>query len=171
MFNSVSQCRIERRETGIADRNLLVLFTGGNYVSSFAAPALSPRSSGLMTVSAWRSFRAAAYWLALIVVFSVSAPAQTSFGTIVGNVTDESGATISQVAVTITNEGTSAARTVVTGEGGSFTVPSLPSGTYTVQAEMKGFRTEIERGLKLDVNQTRRVDLTLRSGTSQNGWK
>ena len=117
-----------------------------------------------MTVSACRSFRAAACWLALIVVFSVSVSAQTSFGTIVGNVTDESGATIAQVVVSVTNEGTAAARTVTTGEGGSFTVPSLPSGIYTVQAEMKGFRTEIERGLKLDVNQTRRVDLTLKVG-------
>jgi outer membrane receptor protein involved in Fe transport len=95
---------------------------------------------------------------------SIQLPAQTSLGTIVGNVTDESGAAIPRVAVTITNEATSAARVVTTSEGGSYTVPALPSGSYKIQAEQKGFRTEIQTGVKLDVNQTLRFDLALKVG-------
>jgi len=91
-------------------------------------------------------------------------PAQTSLGTILGNVTDESGAAIPHVTVTITNEATSAARVVTTSEGGSYTATSLPSGSYKIEATMKGFRTEIETGVKLDVNQTLRVDLGLKVG-------
>jgi hypothetical protein len=97
-------------------------------------------------------------------LFSLPVFAQTSLGTIVGNVTDETGAAIQQVTVTITNEGTSAARVVKTNEAGAYTVPSLPPGIYSVQAEMAGFRSEVQKSLKLDVNQTLRVDLALRVG-------
>lgn len=90
--------------------------------------------------------------------------AQTSLGTIVGNVTDESGAAIPHVSVKVTNEGTSAVRTVLSSDAGTYTVPSLPPGIYTVEAEMAGFRTEIQKGLKLEVNQTLRVDLPLKVG-------
>ncbi len=103
----------------------------------------------------------------LVLVFSTAAvqiSAQTSLGTILGNVTDESGASIPQVSVTITNEATSASRVVVTTESGGFTAPALPSGSYRIQAELKGFKTEIEKGVKLDVNQTLRVDLSLKVG-------
>ena len=94
----------------------------------------------------------------------VQLPAQTSLGTILGNVTDESGAAIPHVAVTITNEATSAARSVTTSDGGTYTVPALPSGSYKIQAQIKGFREDIETGIKLDVNQTLRVDLALKVG-------
>jgi outer membrane receptor protein involved in Fe transport len=90
--------------------------------------------------------------------------AQTSFGTVVGTVTDDSGAAVPNVSVQITNEGTSAARQATTDASGNYTFPSLPSGVYTVQAELKGFRTEVENGVKLDVNQTLRVDMSLKVG-------
>jgi outer membrane receptor protein involved in Fe transport len=90
--------------------------------------------------------------------------AQTSLGTIVGTVTDDSGAAVPNVSVQVTNEGTSASRQVVTDGSGNYTVPSLPVGIYTVQAELKGFRTEVEKGLKLDVNQTLRTDIALKVG-------
>jgi outer membrane receptor protein involved in Fe transport len=90
--------------------------------------------------------------------------AQTSLGTVLGNITDESGAAIPHVSVTVTNEGTNAARSVVADAGGNFTITALPVGSYKIQAEMAGFRTEIKTGIKLDVNQTLRVDLSLKVG-------
>jgi len=102
--------------------------------------------------------------LLALVAASVQLPAQTSFGTIVGNVTDESGAAIPRVALTITNEATSATRSVTTSDAGTYTVPSLPPGSYKIQAELKGFHEEIQTGIKLDVNQTLRVDLALKVG-------
>jgi hypothetical protein len=100
-------------------------------------------------------------WLAL---FSLPVFAQTSLGTIVGNVLDESGASIPQVTVTITNEATSAVRTVTSNEAGSYTVPALPPGLYSVAAEMKGFRSIVLNHLNLEVNQTLRADLALKVG-------
>jgi outer membrane receptor protein involved in Fe transport len=99
-----------------------------------------------------------------LLTLCVQLPAQTSLGTILGNVTDESGAAIPHVTVTITNEATNATRTVTTSEAGTYTVPALPAGTYKVQAEMKGFREEIESGVKLEVNQTLRLDLGMKVG-------
>lgn len=96
--------------------------------------------------------------------FTGTVSAQTSLGTVVGNITDESGAAVPGVTVRITNEGTAAERKVVVGAGGSYTVPALPPGIYTVQAEMPGFRTDIQRNVKLDVNQTSRIDIVLKVG-------
>jgi outer membrane receptor protein involved in Fe transport len=90
--------------------------------------------------------------------------AQTSLGTIVGQIKDESGAAIPHVAITVTNEATSATRSTVSNEAGEYTIPSLPPGVYTITAEMKGFRTELQKGQKLDVNQTLRADLAMRVG-------
>lgn len=112
----------------------------------------------------FRQFRSASLLAVICMAFSGVLSAQTSLGTIVGTVTDESGAAIPNVAVQITNEGTSAARQATTDGSGNYTVPSLPAGIYTVQAELKGFRTEIEKSLKLDVNQTLRADISLKVG-------
>jgi hypothetical protein len=90
--------------------------------------------------------------------------AQTSLGTIVGNVTDESGAAIPGVIVKITNDGTATERQVVASATGQYTAPALPPGIYTVHAEMPGFRTEIQKNVKLDVNQTFRMDIVLKVG-------
>ena len=90
--------------------------------------------------------------------------AQTSFGTILGDVADESGAVVPGVTVTVTNEGTGNARVVTTSEAGGFTVPSLPPAIYSVSAEMPGFSQAQQTGVVLAVNQTLRVDLTLSIG-------
>jgi len=99
-----------------------------------------------------------------LAVFCGPLAAQTSLGTILGNVSDESGAAIPHVAVTVTNEATSATRTVTTSDGGTYTVPALPAGSYKIQATIKGFREEIQTGVKLDVNQTLRLDLAMKVG-------
>jgi outer membrane receptor protein involved in Fe transport len=87
-----------------------------------------------------------------------------SLGTIVGTVTDNSGAAVPGVAIVLTNEGTAAARNAITDAQGTYTIPSVPTGTYTIQATMKGFTTAVQKGLKLDVNQTLRSDILLKVG-------
>ena len=103
--------------------------------------------------------------LALVTLLStLPLAAQTSFGTILGNVADESGAVVPGVAVTITNEGTGNVRTVTSNDTGGFTVPSLPPSVYSVSAELDGFSQALQTGVQLAVNQTLRVDLTLKVG-------
>src|SRR5207302_4011155 len=55
-------------------------------------------------------------------------------------------------------------RSAVTNEAGLYTVPLLPSGTYTVQALLPGFRTEIRRGIVVEVDRTARVEMQLQVG-------
>lgn len=69
--------------------------------------------------------------------------AQAPTGTITGIVTDESGAVVPNVTVTITDKTTGAARTVITNASGLYSAPALPVGEYEVRAEKQGFRTDV----------------------------
>src|ERR1700680_3213279 len=89
------------------------------------------RPAGFLPTCCINWTRTIAVLLALVAA-SIQLPAQTSLGTILGNITDESGAAVPRVAVTITNEATSAPRTVTTSEAGSYTVPALPAGSYKI---------------------------------------
>jgi protocatechuate 3,4-dioxygenase beta subunit len=71
----------------------------------------------------------------------VSLAAQAVTGTILGAVTDTTGAVMPGVTVTLTNAGTGLVRVVVTDSNGEYTAPSLPTGRYIVKAELPGFKT------------------------------
>ena len=76
----------------------------------------------------------------MIGVLPRPAAAQAVSGTIVGTVTDASGAVIVGAKVTLTNEGTQYTRTVTSDANGEYAAPQLPTGNYTVLAEMTGFK-------------------------------
>src|SRR6185369_15843962 len=66
--------------------------------------------------------------------------AQSSLGSISGNVVDASGGAVPGAAVTVRNVDTGAVRTATsTSPAGGFTFPQLPSGNYTVSGELSGF--------------------------------
>jgi Carboxypeptidase regulatory-like domain/TonB-dependent Receptor Plug Domain len=95
---------------------------------------------------------------------SVAAFGQRVTGSIDGRVTDPSGAILPGVEVTVTNESTSQTRAVVTNETGLYNVPLLTSGTYSVQASLPGFRTEVRRGIVVEVDRNARVEIQLQVG-------
>ena len=66
----------------------------------------------------------------------VGLAAQAVTGTILGTVTDTSGAAVPGATVTLTNQGTGLTRTVVTDQAGEYTAPSLPTGKYKIVAEL-----------------------------------
>lgn len=90
--------------------------------------------------------------------------AQAVSGTILGSVKDSSRAAIPDTSVTITNTDTGLMRTVATDSMGDYVAPSLPPGTYTVSAEVKGFKKVSLSGVQLSVDQKARVDLELQVG-------
>lgn len=69
-----------------------------------------------------------------------SASAQAVSGTILGVVKDSSGAVVPGASITLVNTGTGLTRTIVSDTKGEYTAPLLPTGTYTVNAEMSGFK-------------------------------
>jgi len=92
------------------------------------------------------------------------AAGQSVTGTILGTVTDASGAVVAGAKVTILNEGTALTRTVVSDTSGEYTVPSLPTGRYTVMSEMSGFKALALSNIEVGVDQRVRIDLKLEVG-------
>ena len=90
--------------------------------------------------------------------------AQAVTGSILGTVTDASGAVVPGAAVTITNVLTGVTHRTVADGRGDYIVPALPVGQYRVEAAMKGFQTFVQEGVTLTVNQNARVDGILRLG-------
>src|SRR5580698_11233896 len=75
----------------------------------------------------------------LILSVTATATAQQTNATIVGNVTDSTGAVIAGAKVTATEAATNAVRSTVTDGNGAYTLPSLPVGTYSLSVEIAGF--------------------------------
>ena len=93
-----------------------------------------------------------------------AASAQTFRGTILGTVTDSTGAAIAGATVTVKNTGTGLTRVVTTGDDGSYSVPELPIGNYTVSVEKTGFKSALVSGVVVQVAVQRRVDVALQPG-------
>ena len=87
-------------------------------------------------------------------------------GSVLGTVTDSSGAVIPHATVVVTNTATGVASRVTTTSVGDFTVLSLIPGEYKVDAEAPGFARAEVGGVTLAVAQQARVDLTLRPGNA-----
>jgi Carboxypeptidase regulatory-like domain len=79
-----------------------------------------------------------------------------------GTVSDPSGATVPNATVTLKNPDTGLVRRAQTDASGTYQFLSVPVGEqYTLQVEAQGFRTSVQTGLKLLVNQKYRADFTL----------
>ncbi len=92
--------------------------------------------------------------------------AQSTTGTILGRVSDATGAVIPNVNVVVTNTLTGESHTMKTNDEGEYVVPNLPLGAYNVETQAPGFKHMLRSGLSLTANQQARVDLELELGTS-----
>ena len=102
--------------------------------------------------------------LVFVLLATVSLWAQTFRGTILGTVTDPSGAVVAGAKVTAKNVGTGLERSTETSADGSYALPELPIGTYTVTVTLSGFQTFVATGVAVDVAGERRVDAAMRTG-------
>src|SRR5262245_50789420 len=94
------------------------------------------------------------------------ATAQVDRGGIVGTVIDQTGALVPGVQVIVTNISTNQVTTVTTDDQGNYAATLLRIGTYSVEAEKSGFQKTLRPGVDVAVNQTARVDLTLKVGST-----
>jgi hypothetical protein len=91
--------------------------------------------------------------------------AQEITGSIVGTVTDATGAAVPGATVTITDtDKKTVVRTLTTDENGAYSAPQLPVGNYEVTVEAPNFKKYVESKIKLDVNQRRTVDAVMEAG-------
>jgi hypothetical protein len=103
--------------------------------------------------------------LGLACLFTAVGLGQTTSTSILGTVTDASGASVAGAKVTATNVKTSVAANTVTTETGDYAFPILDIGEYQVSVEQPGFKAETRRGIVLQVNEKFRVDFRLQVGS------
>ena len=103
-----------------------------------------------------------------VIVFLISVAvagfAQVDTGSVVGTVKDASGATLPGVTVTATNTDTGIATAAKTEQNGDYVITPLHIGRYSVSVEATGFHREIRKDIVLDVQQTIRLDFSLKVG-------
>ena len=85
-------------------------------------------------------------------------------GTILGTVTDNSGAVLANAAVDVTNTATNVTNHTQTTASGDFTVPFLSPGTYTVTVQVTGFQKAVSSNISLVVGQQQRVNMSMKPG-------
>jgi len=102
----------------------------------------------------------------LALLLPAAARAQSTYGTIVGAVTDPTGAVIVGGSVTVTNTDTNISKTVVTRGDGNYEATHLLPGTYRVRAETAGFKTARREGVIVESRATVRVDFKLEVGAT-----
>ncbi len=108
-------------------------------------------------------------WLVLLLgawllAGSGAALAQETRGSIAGRVSDNSGAVLPGVTVTVTNVGTNVSSVIVTNESGQYNALYLQPGTYSVTAELSGFRKYVNDTVGVRVGDKVVLDVTLEPG-------
>src|SRR5262249_59413324 len=104
----------------------------------------------------------------VILLFGIAAPlcSQIQTGSILVKATDQQGAILPGVSVTISSPVlVSGSMLGVTNEGGVHRFPSLAPGTYTVRLDLPGFQTVVRENVVVLVGQTTPLDLQLRVAT------
>lgn len=105
--------------------------------------------------------------LLAVSVFALAhrATAQAVTGTIVGTVTDSTGAVVANATVVVSLTGQNTTHTTTTNESGNFTQPDLPPGTYSVVITATGFKKQTYENISVLTNSTQRVDASLVTGS------
>src|SRR6516225_10126285 len=97
-------------------------------------------------------------------LFSLPLFAQGNFGSILGKVSDSTGAVLPGAKISIIDKDRGLARTVTTDEAGQYNAPTLIPGTYTVRVEFPGFKTLDRGNVVVEVGKEIRVDLAIDPG-------
>ena len=112
-----------------------------------------------------RYLRTACAWLAMAVLLAPAlAAAQTTTGTILGEVKDSTGGTLPGVTVTAVNQANGLTREAVTDQLGGYRFAAMPPGLYTVKAALAGFKEATRADLRLAINSQVSAPFTLEVG-------
>ena len=105
------------------------------------------------------------FTLTLVLTFSsLVALAQVPTSTLSGSVLDQSGAVVANATITVKNNGTGAESKTTSSRNGTFAVPQLPVGIYTVTISATGFKQVVVQDVKIDAATAASLNQTLEVG-------
>jgi hypothetical protein len=102
--------------------------------------------------------------LAALCVAAYPAFGQAVSGSLLGSVSDSTGATVPGAKITITERNTGVSRNTTSTDAGYYNFSDVPPGVYTVTVEQVGFKKHLQPNMEVLVNGTRRVDVQLQVG-------
>lgn len=109
-----------------------------------------------------RTPRRIVYFLACALAMApLPSYAQVLYGSLTGNVTDPSGASVSGAKIEAVNTGTGVVRQALTDANGTYSIGNLQAGAYRVTISAASFGTVVQNEVRLDANTVRRVDVQL----------
>ena len=118
-----------------------------------------------MTLRSIHSAVIVAAGLLVFTFFSAPLPAQTLYGTLVGNITDPSGLPVAGATVRAVHSGTGLSREIKTNERGGFLLSDLQSGSYDLTVHAASFAPFTTTGLQISANAVTRADAQLQLPT------
>lgn len=113
------------------------------------------------------AFRHAALLFAALLAIGLSpkmASAQVLYGSVVGNVTDQTGAVVPDAKVTITNKGTGQVRDAVTNSNGEYSILNVLPGVYDIKITKQGFSSATQTDVTVSANNALRLDVAMKIG-------
>jgi hypothetical protein len=93
-----------------------------------------------------------------LVIITATASAQVLYGSIVGTLTDATGAVVPNATVTVTNSANGLTRTATTDQAGYYSIPNLQEGLYELAVTASGFKPYTQKDINVSVNRATRVD-------------
>ncbi len=102
--------------------------------------------------------------LLLVLLPAANVMAQAVYGSIVGTVTDPSGAAMPKATVTIADTGKGVSYNATTNESGNYSQTHLIAGVYEVRVQASGFQAYVQRNVKVEVDSTTQVNAQLAVG-------
>src|SRR5688572_21332252 len=112
--------------------------------------------------------RITALLAALVLVLpAVPARAQVQTGEIGGKITDNSGAIVPGVAITLTGASLTQPLTTTTSDTGTYQFPRLPIGSYDLKFELTGFKTVVRQGVRVEIGSSLAVNQQLELSSVQ----
>src|SRR3954471_5568999 len=100
-------------------------------------------------------------FVVVVLLLASHATAQVATGSILGNVTDTSGAAVPGATVTATNVDTQFSRSTTTDESGQYALRLLPLGNYKLEVALSGFKNFSQTGIVLEVGRNARIDASI----------
>jgi len=110
-----------------------------------------------------------ALWSLVIVLMMTGytarpASAQVLYGSLVGTLTDQTGAGVPKATVTVTNKATGLSKQATTDDAGYYSIRNLPEGVYDLSIAAGGFRPYTQKDLNISINAVTRADAAMKVG-------